>query len=440
MARLQYRSISKRTVDSLSVEDKDAVVWDRELSGFGVRVYPSGTKVYLVQTRFAGKSTRIALGRHGVISADQARRKAALAIARIKAGEEPEAPAAATAKEPTFADLAERHLREHVEVRCKPRTAEAYQWLVGKFVLPELGKLTIGAVGRQHIAALHLRHRDTPYQANRILEVVRKMFNLAEAWGLRPDGTNPCRFVQKYKEQKRERFLTEVGFRQLGQVLNEVKAEGSETVCTIAAIRLLMLTGCRLSEIQTLRWEDVDLDTRELRLRESKTGARMVPLSDTAIRVLNALPRQGDNSWVIVGRKPGSHLTDLQHPWRRIWAQAGLDDVRIHDLRHSFASRALALGESLPMIGKLLGHTQVQTTARYAHLAGFRQGVGLEDRRQYRCRYPGGWRPGCGSGVTFLRRRSGDPKLSTAKTVPMACVAPSDADRNCPTREALADT
>ncbi len=369
MARLQYRTISKRTVDRLSAEGRDAVFWDRELSGFGVRVYPSGTKVYVVQTRAQGRSTRVAVGRHGVISADQARRKAAMLIARIKAGEDPNPARAAPAARPTVADLTERYLAEHVGVRCKPRTAEAYRWLVAKFVLPELGALAIEAVEREHIAALHHRHRETPYQANRVLEVVRKMFNLAEAWGLRKDGANPCRFVEKYKEHKRERFLTEEEFRRLGQVLSEVEAEGSETLSAVTAIRLLMLTGCRLGEVQTLRWENMDLEAGELRLPDSKTGARMVPLSRAAAGVLAVLPRDPDNPWVIAGRKSGAHLTDLQHLWRRIRARAGLDDVRIHDLRHSFASRALALGESLPMIGKLLGHTQVQTTARYAHLA-----------------------------------------------------------------------
>ena len=229
-------------------------------------------------------------------------------------------------------------------------------------MLPELGALA--AVEREHISALHHRHRDTPYQANRILEVVRKMFNLAEAWGLRKDGVNPCRLVEKYKEHKRERFLTEDEFRQLGQVLGEV--EGSETLSAVTAIRLLMLTGCRLSEIQMLRWENVDLEAGELRLPDSKTGASMVPLSRAAAGVLATLPR--DNPWVIADRKPGTHLIDLQRSWRRIRAHAGLGDVRVHDLRHSVASRTLALGESLPMIGKLLGHT-VQTTARYAHLA-----------------------------------------------------------------------
>ncbi|MDE0334459.1 MAG: site-specific integrase [Defluviicoccus sp.] len=137
----------------------------------------------------------------------------------------------------------------------------------------------------------------------------------------------------------------------------------------LAMIRLLMLTGCRLSEIQKLRWEHVDLEAGELKLPETKTGDKVVHLGEPAIAVLRAIDRPGDNPWVIAGRKDGSHLTDLQHPWRRIRARAGLDDLRIHDLRHSFASGGLLVGEGLPMIGKLLGHTQVQTTARYAHLA-----------------------------------------------------------------------
>jgi len=369
VARLEYRTISHRTVHALPVGDKDAVYWDRKLQGFGVRVYPSGSKVYVVQTRAGGKSKRVAIGRHGVITSEQARAKATQIIARIKAGEDPDPDAAKPAPAPTVAELAERYLTEHVEVRCKPRTVEACRWLVKKFVIPDIGKMAIDAVDREHIAALHHKHRNTPYQANRILEVVRKMFNLAEAWGLRKDGGNPCRFVQKFKEKKRERFLTDEEFHRLGQVLNEIEADGSETLSAVTAIRLLMLTGCRLSEIQTLQWEDVNLEAAEIRLRDGKTGARMVPLSGAAVSVLSTLPRLEDNPWVIVGRKPGAHLTDLQHPWRRIRARADLDDVRIHDLRHSFASRALALGESLPMIGKLLGHTQVQTTARYAHLA-----------------------------------------------------------------------
>ena len=170
------------------------------------------------------------------------------------------------------------------------------------------------------------------------------MFNLAEMWGLRPDGSNPCLHVKRFKEEKRERFLSAEEFRRLGKVLNEILEDGSETLSAVAAIRLLMLTGCRLSEIQKLRWEHVHLDARELRPRDSKTGAKVVHVGDPAIAVLREIDRQDNSPWVIAGRKPGSHLTDLQHPWRSIRARAGLEDVRIHNLRHSYASTALQHG------------------------------------------------------------------------------------------------
>ena len=191
-----------------------------------------------------------------------------------------------------------------------------------------------------------------------------KMFNLAELWAWRSEDANPCRHVKRYKEHKRERFLSPEETERLGKVLREAEEEMPSAV---AAFRLLLLTGCRMSEIRDLRWDYVKGDCIEL--PDAKTGGRVVPLGPAARAVLSAIPREEDNPWVIAGRLPGTHLTDLQRPWRRIRKRAGLEDVRIHDLRHSYASRALALGESLTMIGKLLGHTQVQTTARYAHLA-----------------------------------------------------------------------
>ena len=184
-----------------------------------------------------------------------------------------------------------------------------------------------------------------------------------------PEGCNPCRSVTRYPQRKRERFLTDTEFTRLGQVLDDVDTEGGASASAVAALRLLMLTGCRKSEILTLRWEYVVLDASELRLPDAKTGARIVPLSPSAVRLLAGLPCQNGNPWVIPGRKPGTHMRDLDDAWEILRSRAGLRDVRIHDLRHSFASRALALGESLPMIGKLLGHRKVDTTARYAHLA-----------------------------------------------------------------------
>ena len=358
--------ITKRTVDAIKLHDRERVVWDDDLKGFGVRVHPSGRKVYIVKTRYQGRIIKMTIGPHDAVSATYARVRAAEIITDARAGKNPKG---RRSSEPTMRALGERFLKEYVPNHCKPSTAAEYRRSVEHFINPRIGKLRVPDVQRSNIAALHHDLRETPYQANRTLGVLSKMFNLAELWELRPDGTNPCRHVKRFKEDKRERFLSDAEYRRLGSALREIEQDGSETPSAIAAIRLLMLTGCRLSEIQKLRWEYVDLETGELRLPDTKTGAKVVHLGEPAIAVLRDIQRQDDNPWVIAGRKEGGHLTDLQHPWRRIRARAGLDDVRIHDLRHSFASGGLLVGEGLPMIGKLLGHTQVQTTARYAHLA-----------------------------------------------------------------------
>ena len=369
MATLDSGTISKRTVEALPIGRREAIFWDHELSGFGVRVYPSGAKVYLVQTRSGGKSRRVTIGRHGVLSAEKARRKAAQVIASIKAGEEPSRSVVASDAGPTIVEVAERYMKEHVAVRCKPSTARGCRYTLDNHLLPTLGSQPLAAVGREQVAALHYSLHRTPTMANRVVALLSRLFNMAEAWGLAPDGGNPCRFVQKYKERSCERFLSDEEFRRFGRVLNQVEAEGKVSASAVAAIRLLMLTGCRRNEILTLRWEDVDLEARELRLRDAKTGARSVALSLSAIRVLSTIPRLAENPWVIAGAKCGMRLANVNVPWHVVRARAGLEDVRLHDLRHSFASRALALGESLSMIGKLLGHRKVRTTARYAHLA-----------------------------------------------------------------------
>ena len=175
--------------------------------------------------------------------------------------------------------------------------------------------------------------------------------------------------MRPYRQRKHERFLTDGEFRRLGVALGETSQMGGGRAVAAAAIRLLMLTGCRHREILSLQWEDVDLDARELRLRDPKTGPRTVPLSPPAVDVLAGLARSAQGRWVVPGRKPDAPLSSLQHTWDIVRRHAGLPDVRLHDLRHSFASRALALGESLPMIGKLLGHSRMESTARYAHLA-----------------------------------------------------------------------
>ncbi len=371
MAKLTTTTISKRTVEALKV-GKDTVFWDSELSGFGVRVYPSGSKHYVVQTRAGGKAAkRVTVGRHGIVTAEEARRRAALIIARIKAGEEPapEPPPVTLAESPTVGDLARVYLDEHVAVRCKPKTAATYRLIVHKHLLPALRRTPALAVDHARVTELHYSLRETPVMANLVVGTLSRIWNAAENRGLVPEASNPCRLVVKNRERRRERFLSEEEFRRLGRLLAEAETRKGVSVHAVAAIRLLLLTGCRRNEILTLRWSDVDLEARELNLVDSKTGARTVPLSPEAVEVLLNIPRIDGNPYVIPGKIRGRHLRNLNEPWNLIRKRAGMEDMRLHDCRHSFASRALALGEGLPMIGKLLGHARVETTARYAHLA-----------------------------------------------------------------------
>ena len=211
--------------------------------------------------------------------------------------------------------------------------------------------------------------RDKPYQANRVLALLSKFFNWCEKHGYRPDSSNPCRHIEKFKEQRRERFLSPLELARLGEALTEAETNDTTSPYVIAALRLLVLTGARLSEILTLKWSYVDYENNLLRLPDSKTGAKVIYVNAPALQILSDLPRLEGNPFVICGKREGARLINPQKPWRRIRKAAGLDDVRIHDLRHSFASVAAGSGQSLPVIGALLGHTQPQTTARYAHLA-----------------------------------------------------------------------
>jgi len=355
--------LTKRTVDALTVAAKDTLFWDRDLAGFGVRVHATGRKLYVVQSRGPAGLKRATLGRHGALSTEEARKQAAVVIDRLKRGED-----LAPAPEPTVAELAERFMRVHVKAHCKPSTARTYQGHLDCHILPALGEMALTAVGRAEVAALHHRLRETPTTANATVRTLSTLFTVAETWELVPPGRNPCRSVRRYKEQARERFLTVEEYRRLGRVLKEAQEDGSVRPPAAAALRLLVLTGCRHSEITSLRWDDVDRTAGELRLRDAKTGPRRVPLTAPVAAVLAGIARMPDNPWMFVGQTPGTRLTSLRHYWHPIRARAGLDDVRLHDLRHSYASRALALGEGLSTIGKLLGHRKIATTARYAHL------------------------------------------------------------------------
>ena len=368
--KLEKTRISRRTVESLRVE-KDTVFWDSELAGFGVRAYPSGSRYYIVQARERGKpAKRVTVGRHGVLTAEEARRRAARIITRIKAGEDPspEPESARDADSPTVREIAERWMEQHVNTHCKEKTRVMYRLIVDRHILPALGRRP--ALGVTHAVVMDFHHslRSTPTMANHSVRVLSRMWSAAEARGELPEGRNPCRRVSGYRENRRERFLSEAEFKRLGEALADWKNIGGVSAYAVAAIRLLLLTGCRKNEILELEWERVDLKAGELKLEETKTGARTVILPPEAVEVLKGIPRVEGNPHVIPGQVKGKRLMNLNAPWRVICKHADLEDLRIHDIRHSFASRALALGESLPAIGRLLGHSRVETTARYAHL------------------------------------------------------------------------
>lgn len=361
MARL-----TKRTIDALTPTAQEKFVWDDEVKGFGIRILPSGQKTYLAQYRAGGRTRRVKIGRATVLTPDEARAKAKELLGSVAKGENPAESIGTHRRAPTVGQVCDRFYEVHCLERLKPSTRAEYKRCMEIAIKPVLGAFKIVDVKRSDISAFHHSLKDTPYQANRTLGVLSKMFNLAEVWGLRPDGSNPCRHVAKFKEHRRETILSDSQLRDLGQALEDVRSDVSESPFVIAAFQLLLLTGCRLGEIQTLKWDYVA--NGYLNLPDSKTGKRRIPLSSIAKTILENLPRLPDNPYVIAGEVEGQHLTDLQRPWRRIRGLAGLGHVRIHDLRHTYASMALKQGESIVMVGKLLGHTQIQTTMRYIHL------------------------------------------------------------------------
>ena len=361
--------LTKRSVEALTPREIDYIAWDNDIPGFGVRVMPSGRKSFVLQYRAGRRSRRMALGYVNVVTPEQARAMAIQHLASLRQGVDPLGERNSGRDAVTVKDLAARFDVEHIAVHLKPSTQKEYRRTLERFILPFFGNRPIAEVTREEVARFHHKYRHVPYQANRCLEILSKMFNLAELWSLRPNGSNPRKHIKKFREEKRERFLSAAELRRVGEVLEEMEGEGLEMPSAIAAVRLLILTGCRLNEIMTLKWQYVDLNAGTLNLPDSKTGAKVVHIGKPAVDVLRRIPPLPGNPWAIAGKNPGARLSDLQPFWQRVRARAGLKDARVHDLRHTFASAAVAAGHGLPMIAKLLGHTQVQTTARYAHLA-----------------------------------------------------------------------
>ncbi len=362
--------LTKRTVEALQPKEKEYQIVDSEIPGFGVRVFPTGRKIYFIQYRHGAKTRRYTIGHYTHFTAEDARLKAATLLAAARNGEDPAGDKLAHRAAPTVKELSDRYLDEHCAHHVKPKTMVNYKRILNAFILPAMSHLKVAEVTKSDIANIQQANSARKINANRIIEVCSKMFNLAELWGWRPDGTNPCRHLKKFKENKRERYLTPDELRRLGEALNNAEDKQLLSIYAIACIRLLVLTGARLGEIQYCKWEWVELDKALIRLPDSKTGAKVIPLGRTAVSILQDLPRTEGNPHVICSNLTiGSAYVNMQKAWRHVRSWAKLNDVRLHDLRHTFASSAVNMGLSLPIIGKILGHSQTQTTARYAHLA-----------------------------------------------------------------------
>ncbi len=385
--------ISKRSVDNLVCrEGKDRVfLWDDALAGFGVAVYPNGKKVYVAQYRQAGRSRRSAIGDHGRLTPEEARSQAKKLLGSVEKGDDPIAARKAERRVQTFSEIASEFLSQHSKAKRKPRTHEGYEILVERHIKPSIGRIRISELRRADITRMHTRMALAPGAANRAVSLVSAIWNWAAARDEVASGANPAKGVARYPESAKERFLSSDEFRRLGEALSRAETEGLPYGVNeqgpnakhapkpenrkrvidphaAAAIRLLILTGARLREILHARWESVDFERGILFLPDSKTGRKPIYLGSATLAILTGLPRIEGNPYIIAGSTADKPRADLKNPWRAITQAAGLNGLRIHDLRHSFASVGAGASLGLPIIGKLLGHTQPSTTARYAHL------------------------------------------------------------------------
>ena len=388
-------------------------LWDTVTRGFGVRAMAAGSKSFVIQFRQNRAQHRMTIGEVGQIDLEPARDLAKIYVGAVAQGKDPIEERRARQKVRTFKEVADDFMRLHVAAKKKPRTYDEYGRLLRLHICPAVGGRPITAITRADVARLHGALADRPSAANRCLALFDTVWNWAASKG-ELAGPSPSKGLERNQERSRERYLTPDELRRLGKALRDAETVGLPWVVdetgpmakhlpkrnrarvldpyAVAAIRLLMLTGARLREILEARWDYVDRDRGMMFLPDSKTGRKTLYLSDVALSILEGLPRIAGNPHIIPGSAKGQPRADLKRPWEAITRAAGLlvqeaepeakaveakkrkrvsearPSVRIHDLRHTFAATGAGSSLGLPVIGKLLGHSQARTTQRYAHL------------------------------------------------------------------------
>jgi len=380
--------ITKRTVDGAPTNpNADTFLWDSDVKGFGLRVKPSGVKSYVLKYRLGPLTKRITIGRHGSPWTPEEARERALALLRdVKQGRDPATDKADARNALTVRELADLYLAEGPAEKPNKKTSSwaADRSNIERHVKLLLGRKIVSALTQAEIAKFQADVAAGKSRADiktgkrgraiveggrgtaaRSLAVLAAMMQFAVGRKLVP--ANPAKGVRLLNGEKKERFLSEAEVARLADTLAAMEREHRLSLIAATAVRLLLLTGCRKSEILTLRWDWVDFERASLRLPDSKTGAKVVPLAAAAMELLSTLPRT--SAYVLPAAKGAGHYMGLQKDWERIRVRASLPGLRVHDLRHSFASFAVADGHTLFMVGKVLGHKQARTTEGYAHLA-----------------------------------------------------------------------
>ena len=361
--------LTKRNVDAIQPTDKDVIIFDDDLPRFGLRVKPSGTKSYVIRYRYNGRNRSYVIGRHGVLTPDQARKRAMEALGDVAKGIDPSGRRRADRDAPTMRELTTDYLELHA-VHKRPSSIRDDTSMLDNIILPRFGPWKVSDVGRRDIEKLRLVLKQTPYRANRVLALMSKMFALAVDWGWRPE--NPVRGIPKFQEHKRDRWLNDDELARLfAAMVNHPNQRAAN------AVRLLVMTGARRSEVLTATWDQFNLEPAEraVWIKPAHTTKQKrtehLPLGANTVALLVSMQevRSSGSKFLFPGDAPGKPLSDIKRFWRSILRDANISDARVHDLRHTYASHLVSSGMSLVLVGKLLGHTQPQTTMRYAHLA-----------------------------------------------------------------------
>lgn len=359
--------LTKTVIDRLKYEgngNERHILWDSVIPGFGVRVYPSGKKAFVLFYRLSGRQRFFTIGAYGPLTLEQARTRAKRRIGEVAEGEDPLEQRKKERQGETVRDLCEAYLERHAALK---RSARDDRRRIEQRIIPSWGNRKADSITRADVAALHSKiGQDAPYEANRTIALLSKMFELARRWGFVPENAaNPARGIDKFREHKRDRWVTH---EELPRVTVAIAQEPNLYVR--AALWLYLLTGVRKTELLKTKWEDVDLVRCELRLPETKAGrVHYIPLSPPAIALLERMPKEEGNPYLLPSTKaPGRHLVNIEKPWRRVRKAARVEDVRLHDLRRTVGSWLAQAGNSLPLIGRVLNHTNPQTTAIYARL------------------------------------------------------------------------